>query len=197
MDFQRKPVFDAVRVMLGRSFTQAEVEAFDRAIDEGLGIAPPIQSGRDTSSAGIGLMQKWEGCAKKRSDGNFEAYPDPGSSNGVPWTIGFGSTGPDIKKGVVWTQAQCGERFTSDLARYEDAVEKAIGTAPTTQHQFDALVSFHYNTGAIGTATLTKKHIAGDYAGAKAEFCKWVYNDGVKMQGLVNRRAEEAALYAS
>lgn len=35
----RKPVFDAVRVMLGRGFTQAEVGRLDEAIDAALGIA--------------------------------------------------------------------------------------------------------------------------------------------------------------
>jgi GH24 family phage-related lysozyme (muramidase) len=66
-----------------------------------------------------------------------------------------------------------------------------------TRHanQFDALVSFHYNTGAIATATLTKKHITGDHAGAAHEFGKWIYNDGKPMNGLKARRAEEAALY--
>lgn len=33
----RKPIFDAVRIMLGRGFTPAEVEALDRAIDEAEG----------------------------------------------------------------------------------------------------------------------------------------------------------------
>ena len=37
----RKPVFDAVRLMVGRGFTQAEVRALDRAIDEALADAPP------------------------------------------------------------------------------------------------------------------------------------------------------------
>ena len=72
---------------------------------------------------------------------------------------------------------------------------KAIGDAPTTQEQFDALVAFHYNTGKIGNATLTKRHKAGDYEGAAKEFRKWVFNDGRKMQGLVNRRADEEKLY--
>ena len=62
------------------------------------------------------LVQEFEGCAKKQPDGTFAAYPDPGSG-GDPWTIGWGSTGPDIKKGVVWTQKQCDDRFTEHLAR--------------------------------------------------------------------------------
>jgi GH24 family phage-related lysozyme (muramidase) len=82
------------------------------------------------------------------------------------------------------------------MQRYADAVSRAIGNAPTNQNQFDALVSFHYNTGAIATATLTKKHKAGDYEGAEAEFARWNKNAGKVMKGLVRRRTAEAALYA-
>ena len=67
--------------------------------------------------------------------------------------------------------------------------------APTSQPQFDALVSFHYNTGAIGRATLTKLHKVGDFAGAAAEFGKWVHAGGRRLAGLVRRREAEAALY--
>ena len=127
-------------------------------------------------------------------DGSFEAYPDPGTG-GDPWTIGWGATGPGIKKGVVWTRQQCDDRFDEDMKRYSADVVRAIGSAPTTQNQFDAMVSFHYNTGAIGRATLTKKHKAGDFAGAAAEFARWNRAGGRVMAGLTRRRAAEAALY--
>lgn len=145
--------------------------------------------------AGAALIKKWEGCAKKRPDGRFDAYPDPGSLDGKPWTIGWGSTGPGIKKGVVWTQAQCDARFEVDVQKYVKEVAAFIGSAPTTQNQFDALVSFHYNTGQIRKATLGKLHKQGRFSEAKAEFAKWIYNDGKPMNGLRNRRAEEATLY--
>jgi GH24 family phage-related lysozyme (muramidase) len=95
----------------------------------------------------------------------------------------------------VWTQAECDERLRVDLERYAHEVAAAIGSAPTNQAQFDALVSFHYNTGAIGRATLTAKHVAGDYAAAADEFGKWIRAGGRVLQGLINRRAEEAQLY--
>lgn len=139
---------------------------------------------------GLALIKSFEGCRLK-------AYPDPGSADGKPWTIGWGSTGSDIGPGTVWTQQQCDDRFETELGKYVQQVREVIGDAPTTDNQFDALVSFHYNTGAIRKATLTKKHVAGDYAGAAAEFGKWVQNNGKVMKGLVNRRAAEAALYRS
>jgi lysozyme len=144
------------------------------------------------------LIQQFEGCAKKRPDGTFEAYPDPGTG-GDPWTIGWGSTGPDIKRGTVWTQKQCDDRFNSHLAEFCQGVSKAIGDAPTTQSQFDAMVCFAYNvgTGAFAKSTLLKKHKAGDYKGASAEFAKWNKAGGKVMNGLTRRRAAEAQLYAS
>lgn len=193
----RKPIFDAVRTLLRRGFTSAEVTALDAAIDASIAFpaADAPAAGRSVSPKGIALIHKWEGCARRRRDGMIEAYPDPGSKDGKPWTIGWGSTGPDIARGTVWTQAQADARFERDLVRYAAEVADAIGSAPTTQDQFDALVAFHYNTGAIRKATLTKKHKAGEYAGAAAEFGKWIYNDGKPLEGLRKRRADEAALY--
>lgn len=209
----RKPIFDEVRQLLGRGFRPAEVSrldgAIDRAIDPAIDRAIDPASGAETAaplpggllpgrmlgSAGSRLIRKWEGCARQRADGRFEAYPDPGSASGEPWTIGWGSTGPDIHAGTVWTQAQCDARFNRDVVRYVREVDAEIGDAPTTPEQFDALVSFHYNTGAIATATLTRLHKAGQFAGAQAEFARWIYNDHQPMNGLKARRAEEAALY--
>jgi GH24 family phage-related lysozyme (muramidase) len=146
----------------------------------------------------VKLIQQSEGCAKRRPDGSFEAYPDPGSG-GDPWTIGWGSTGPDIKKGVVWSSQQCDERFQAHLAEFAEKVAGALGGAKTTQAQFDALVSFAYNVGVgnLLSSTLLKKHKAGDFAGAALEFAKWNKAAGKVLPGLVKRRAAEAALYGS
>lgn len=199
----RKPLFDAVRQLLGKPFTQAEVDKLDRAIDTANAYPEPVEApcqpsarsgGRTLGKAGADLIKSFEGCARPRADGCFEAYPDPGT-HADPWTIGWGSTGPDIEPGVIWTQAQCDERFDRDMQRYADEVSQTIGDAPTTQNQFDALVSFHYNTGAIASATLTRKHKAGDYAGAAAEFARWNRAGGQVMAGLTHRRAAEAQLY--
>lgn len=152
---------------------------------------------RKLGAAGARLIKKWEGCARKRPDGRYDAYPDPGSADGKPWTIGWGSTGPDVKKGVVWTQAQCDARFDIDIVRYVDQVAAFLGAAPTSQNQFDALVSFHYNTGAIASSQLAKLHKAGRFDEAADQFGRWIYNDGKPMNGLRSRRADEVTLYES
>lgn len=189
----RRHIFDAVRAMLGRGFSNDEVATLDRAIDKALaGSADP--AALSISAAGIELIKRFEGCAKLRPDGRFDAYPDPGTG-GAPWTIGWGATGGGIGPGTVWTLAQCDARLEADLPRYAADVRAAIGAAPTTQAQFDALVAFHYNTGAIGRATLTTKHNAGDHAGAVAEFARWNRAGGRVLKGLARRRSAEAELY--
>jgi lysozyme len=155
---------------------------------------PKAAAARTIGPAGLALIKSFEGCARKRKDGQFEAYPDPGTG-GDPWTIGWGSTGPGIAKGAVWTQAECDARLAHDLIRYAREVAREVGEASTTSAQFDALVSFHYNTGAIAKATLTRLHKAGDHRGAAAEFGKWINAAGKPLPGLVRRRAAEAALY--
>lgn len=204
----RKPIFDVIRRLLGRGLRQREVDRIDAVLDAALvptdNSAPvPI---RTIGSDGVALIKRFEGCARRRADGRFEAYPDPasslsrtGSGSGAPWTIGWGATGSGIGEpigpGTVWTQAQCDARLEADLAHYASDVADALGDAPTTQHQFDALVSFHYNTGAIARATLTRRHTAGDFAAAAKEFARWNRAGGTVLKGLVRRREAEAQLY--
>lgn len=196
-----KQLFDAIRRIAGRGLTQAEVDAVNATLESAVKPDAPSAPERPITPVAIGedgivLIQAFEGCARRRADGRFEAYPDPGTG-GAPWTIGWGSTGPGIAPGTIWTQAQCDARLVDDLKIYADAVKAALGPslARTSQSQFDALVSFHYNTGAIARATLTAKHRAGLYDEAALEFGKWVNAGGRRMKGLVRRRAAEAKLY--
>lgn len=151
---------------------------------------------RVVGTAGVVLIQRFESCARRRADGLFEAYPDPGTG-GAPWTIGWGATGPEIGPGTIWSQAQCDDRLSADLERFAREVSIALGAAPTSQNQFDALVSFHYNTGAIHRATLTRLHRQNRYDEAAREFGKWVRAGGRRLTGLVRRRMAEQALYTT
>ncbi|MNJ32234.1 Lysozyme RrrD [compost metagenome] len=149
------------------------------------------------SQNGIDVMHFFEGC-------RLTSYPDPGSLDGHPWTIGWGHTGPEVVAGLVWTQEQADDAFVDDLKRFEQGVLSLV-SVPLTQGQFDALVSFSYNVGldidrdsiaeGLGDSTLLKKLNAMDYAGAAMEFRKWNRNDGKVMRGLTRRRAAEEALF--
>ena len=191
----RKPLFDAIRKLLGRGFRQAEVEALDKAIDTVAGRAPN-GGARSMGPQGLALIRQFEGCARLRADGLVEAYPDPGTG-GAPWTIGWGATGPGIGPGTVWTRQQCDARLVADIQRHARDVAEVLDGASTNQMQFDALVSFHYNTGAIARSTLLKRHLAGDYEAACREFGRWNRAAGRVLPGLVRRRKAEADLYRS
>lgn len=201
----KKTVFDVVRKMLGRGFTAAEVTALDDALDGRITPDAPSQPealGAPTKigAAGLALIKEFEGCHKMLPSGKIVAYPDPGTGN-LPITIGWGSTkgldGQPIKRGTIITQQQADLLLERDMLRYTAEVISALGPAlaRTSQKQLDALVSFHYNTGAISRATLTAKHRAGDFAGTAAEFGKWNKAAGKVLNGLTRRRAAEAALY--
>jgi lysozyme len=135
------------------------------------------------------LVKQFEGCVLK-------AYPDPGSG-GDPWTIGYGHTGPEVKRGLVWTQAQADAALQSDLAHFDHGVSALLGSSPATQGQFDALVSFAFNVGLgnLKNSTLLRKHIAHDYDGAAGQFARWNKASGRVMNGLVKRRTAEARVY--
>lgn len=147
---------------------------------------------------GEALIKKWEGYATDLKDGRVQAYPDP-ATKGDPYTIGWGSTGPDIKKGTIWTKAQAQARFAAHVEEFAAVVRKAIGAAPTTQNQFDAMTSLCYNVGPKNflSSSVLRKHIARDYVGAAAAFSLWVKANGKVMAGLTARRADEAKLYGS
>jgi lysozyme len=118
------------------------------------------------------------------------AYPCPAGK----WTISWGITGPKIKQGTTWSFDECRAAFATKVEVFERGVDRLLAGCPTTQNQFDAMVSFAYNCGlgAFGKSTLLAKHKAGDYAGAADEFKRWT-NHG--LAGLVTRRRIEALVY--
>jgi GH24 family phage-related lysozyme (muramidase) len=139
--------------------------------------------------AALAILRGAEGC-------RLTAYPDPGSG-GAPWTIGWGATGPDIRAGMVWTQAQADARLAQDLDQLAVKMTQACGCAPTTDNQFGAMCSLAYNIGFgnfLGSSVL-RFHHAGEHQDAAAAFGAWDKGGGRVLPGLVRRRAAEAALY--
>lgn len=112
-------------------------------------------------------------------------------------TVGYGSTGAHVKPGMTITEPEASELLLDDLDRFERCVERKV-TVPLNDNQFAALVSFCFNVGEgnFSSSTLLKKLNKGDYASVPAELAKWVTSKGKRMQGLVNRRAAEAGLWA-
>lgn len=148
----------------------------------------------NVSGAGLELIAGFEGF-------RAQAYPDPGSKDGLPVTIGYGSTrwedGSPIKLGQTISEARAKHLMQRELMEVERVLEGA-GVA-LTQPQFDALSSFIFNVGAraFAESTLLRKLRAGDYQGAANELLRWNKNDGVVMAGLKRRREAERAMFLS
>lgn len=149
-----------------------------------------------TSDRGLEFIKHHEGLETK-------AYPDPGSADGHPWTIGVGHT-KGVKKGDTCTVAQAMEWLREDVRTAEAAVLRLV-KVPLTQAQFDALVSFVFNVGAdedadtlaegLGDSTLLRMLNSGDYFGAAVQFDRWNKNDGRVMAGLTTRRKAERDMF--
>lgn len=110
------------------------------------------------------------------------------------WTIGVGHTAaagglnPATYSGTL-RMDEVMDLLRKDIAKYESAVDRAV-TIPLKQHEFDALVSFHFNTGAIGKASFVKKLNAGDRAGAMKGLMDWR-----KPPEIIPRRTAERDLF--
>jgi len=83
------------------------------------------------------------------------------------------------------------EVFRNDLIKYEQEVLRAV-KVPLKQHEFDALVSFHFNTGGIARAALTRHLNAGNRKAAAEAFMGWS-----KPSEIIPRRREEQRLFAT
>lgn len=143
---------------------------------------------RTINQDGLAHIKRFEGLRLK-------AYSDVA---GV-LTIGYGHTSaagaPKVYAGQTITEADAEKILMSDLAKFEARVSRLV-KVPLTDNQFAVLVSFDFNTGALHKSTLLKKLNAGDYDAVPAELMKWVNAGGKRVQGLVNRRAAEAGLWA-
>jgi lysozyme len=119
-------------------------------------------------------------------------------------TIGYGNTYyPDGKRVTLLdkdiTKQQAFDMFKEVANRFGKRVNELV-TSNINQNQFNALVSFAYNvgTGNFSSSTLLKKvNTNPDDLTIKDEFLRWNKAGGKVLNGLTNRRNEEADLYFS
>jgi lysozyme len=119
-------------------------------------------------------------------------------------TIGYGNTYyPDGKRVTLLdkeiTKQQAFDMFKEVANRFGKRVNELV-TSNINQNQFNALVSFAYNvgTGNFSSSTLLKKvNRNPDDLTIKDEFLRWNKAGGKVLNGLTNRRNEEADLYFS
>ncbi len=134
------------------------------------------------SSAGLGLIKRFEGC-------RLAAYKD---SVGV-LTIGYGHTS-GVRRGMTITQAEADAYLKEDCATAQKAVNSYNHIYGWNQNQFDALVSFTFN---CGCGNLKKLLNDGRRTIAEISGKITAYNKagGVVLKGLVKRRAAEKELF--
>jgi len=118
------------------------------------------------------------------------------------WTIGFGHTSaaglPRVYPGMVITTEQADAILGSDLASVEADINHHV-TVPLQPYQFDALVSFDFNTGALdrsGLLQLINKGVT-DPTSITNAFCAWRYAHvhGAMVPILLGRRQRESHIY--
>ncbi|MDF2232191.1 peptidoglycan-binding protein [Albimonas sp. CAU 1670] len=139
-----------------------------------------------TSAEGVTFLERHEGVVLK-------AYRDV---VGV-LTIGPGLTKAsgvvDPKPGMVITAEESARLTALALARnYEPAVLAEMPMA--NQHEFDAGVSFHWNTGAIAKASWVDAWVLGEWDLVREKMLLWINGGGRVLPGLQRRREEEYSL---
>ncbi len=145
---------------------------------------------RHITQEGLDLIKRFEGFSPT-------IYICPA---GYP-TIGYGHVVREDERdrfveGIDEQEAE--DLLQRDVRWAERGVLRLIDV-PLTDGQFDALVSFTFNlgTGALQRSTLRRKVNREEHEQVPREFMRWVWADGRRLQGLIKRRAAEAANYSS
>lgn len=138
----------------------------------------------------VDIVAKWEGL-------ELEAYQD---SVGI-WTIGYGTTaaaglGINPRPGMKITEREARMYLQRGLEKFADEIRPYI-TAPINENEFSAFLSLAYNIGpgAFKRSTALGRFNMGNKKGA-ADALTWFNKaQGKVLRGLVNRRADEKALF--
>lgn len=141
------------------------------------------------SDKGIDLIKEFEGF-------QLTAYQDP---VGV-WTIGYGTTnadkaitGVEIKKGLTITRATAEDWLKRSIdQKYGTNVMKYDAIYHWNQNQYDALCSFAYNIGSIGTLTGNGTRSLEEIS---AKILLYNKAGGKELAGLTRRRKAEKKLF--
>lgn len=141
------------------------------------------------NAEGLALLKDFEKC-------RLQAYLD---CAGVA-TIGWGTTGPDIHLGMIWTQDRADARLSQKLDTVIAAVERSIAQ-PMNDNEKSAFAVIAYNIGegAFASSSMTRFFNKGDKTATARSFLLWdkarVNGQLVALPGLQRRRAAEMALF--
>lgn len=136
------------------------------------------------SADGLAMLQRLEGY-------RLRSYEDSGGKD----TIGYGHLMLPGEPHKI-TKEEAARLLRVDVGRTEKAVRDLV-KIPLWQSEYDALVLFVFNIGvtAFRKSTMLRRLKALDYREASYEFGRWVFVNGVKNKGLINRRRAEQQLF--
>lgn len=139
------------------------------------------------SQKGVDLIKHYEG---------FRSTPYYCSAGKL--TIGYGHVilAHELETLKKVTKEEAEKILKKDVFQAEVGVARLV-RVPLKQHQYDALVSFVFNLGAMRLegSTLLVRVNQGYHDEAAEEFKRWVYAGGKKVKGLILRREVESAIY--
>jgi GH24 family phage-related lysozyme (muramidase) len=148
--------------------------------------------------AGLQLIEGFEGLILSAYDDYNDHVVKPGDHIYGTLTIGYGHTNaagpPQVYPGMTITLQQAQQILAADLASVEANVNMLV-KVPINQNQFDALVSFDFNTGALNRSNVLRAINSGQFKSVRPDLLMWVYGNHQLLQGLVRRRIAEANLF--
>jgi lysozyme len=119
---------------------------------------------------------------------------------GGVFTVGVGHTGPEVKPGMHITQRMADLYLKEDLGTAAKRLYNVV-TEPVilslTDNQYSALLSFVFNLGAQPSWKIWKRLNERNFDAVPGEMIRFVNAGGKKVQGLVNRRTKEIALWST
>lgn len=153
-----------------------------------------------TSDKGRKFIEEFEGLFLQSYDDLTERVVGPGDHVRGTLTIGYGHTDaagpPHVYPGMKITTQEADSIMASDLASVEANVNHHV-TVPLTQNQFDALVSFDFNTGGLNRSSVLRDIENNHFDRVPADLNMWVRSKGQVLRGLVRRRHAEGVMFST
>lgn len=148
----------------------------------------------------LNLIEPFEGTILQSYDDYNDHIVDVGDTVHGTLTIGTGHTSaagpPSVFLGMRITKEEADQILGQDLGRVEQEVNTLV-KVPLNQNQFDALVSFQFNTGALGHSSALPLLNEGKYEEAANHLLLYDKAGGRTLAGLIRRRKAEEKLFLS
>ncbi|ADO47404.1 lysozyme [[Enterobacter] lignolyticus] len=135
-----------------------------------------------TSPDGLALLADLEGCRLR-----------PYQCSAGVWTSGIGHTA-GVSPARDISEREAAHNLIDDVIKVEQRLN-ACTPAEIPQPVYDALVSFAFNVGASAACASTLAYFVNQrqWRNACDQLPRWVFINGIKSQGLENRRQRERA----